>query len=302
VNDTIAVYKVDPATRLLSVAGPPIPTGLDPAYGFCMYRQPSNGAVYAVANDQDGNVKQWLLVDGGLGQVVGHLVRSFSVGSQTEGMVADDELGWLYISEESVGIWRYGAAPWAGIDRTLVDSAEGGGQLTADVEGLAIYYGAHGAGYLIASSQGSSTFVVYGRGSANPYVVTFHVTSGNGIDEVTGTDGIDVTNVNLGPLFPLGTFIAQDDSNPGANQNFKLVRWESIALAAPQPLLIDTASWDPRAILGDVNGDDGVDVVDMLLLLNGWGPCAQCSACPADVDDDCQVTVSDLLILLINWG
>ncbi len=93
-----------------------------------------------------------------------------------------------------------------------------------------------------------------------------------------------------------------DDTIAGANQNFKLVRWESIALASPQPLVIDTLSWDPRAIAGDVNGDDRVDVVDVLLLLNGWGSCAQCSACPADLDGNCQVAVSDLLILLINWG
>lgn len=204
-----------------------------------------------------------------------------------------------------MGIWKYGAEPGAGTNRTLVDSTGGAGHLTADVEGLTIYYAGGNGGYLIASSQGSSTLVIYERGGNNQYLMTFHVTSGNGIDDVTGTDGLDVTNVDLGPLFPFGAFIAQDNVNPGAHQNFKLVRWDAIALAAPQPLVIDTSSWDPRAITGDINNDGTVDVVDMLLLLAAWGPCPQCPGpqeCPADLNGNCQVSIVDFLALLLHWG
>ena len=90
-------------------------------------------------------------------------MRSFSVGSITEGCVADDETGSLYIAEENVAIWRYGAEPGAGTARTQVDTAGGNGHLTADIEGLTLYYGDGGAGYLLASSQGSSTFAIYRR-------------------------------------------------------------------------------------------------------------------------------------------
>jgi len=50
---------------------------------------------------------------------------------------------------------------------------------------------------------------------------------------------------------------------------------------------------------GDVNHDDGIDVLDLLDLLAAWGPC---EACAADSDHDGVVDVLDLLTLLGNWG
>ena len=58
-------------------------------------------------------------------------------------------------------------------------------------------------------------------------------------------------------------------------------------------------------IPGDLDCDATVGVVDLLLLLGAWGPCADCDTpleCPADLNDDCTVGASDLLILLVNWG
>ncbi len=40
---------------------------------------------------------------------------------------------------------------------------------------------------------------------------------------------------------------------------------------------------------------------DLLAMLVAWGPCSNCSDCPADVDGDCQVGVTDLLTLLEEW-
>jgi 3-phytase len=126
-----------------------------------------------------------------------------------------------------------------------VDATGPAGHLTADVEGLTLYYASDGSGYLIASSQGSSQFVIYRRTGDNAYVLTFEITAGNGIDRVSTTDGIDVINVNLGPAFPAGVFVVQDDKNDGGLQNFKLVPWPTIANAGHPALAIDL-SWDPR--------------------------------------------------------
>jgi hypothetical protein len=52
----------------------------------------------------------------------------------------------------------------------------------------------------------------------------------------------------------------------------------------------------------DLNGDGVVDVLDLLILLDAWGVCADCGDCPADLNDDCSVDVLDLLFLLDNWG
>ncbi|MEK7315408.1 MAG: phytase [Candidatus Eisenbacteria bacterium] len=246
-NDGIALYRVNPATRQLEdVAARVIPTGIS-VYGFCLYRSAISGLTYAFVNAAIGSVQQWLLYDNGAGKVDATLVRSFSVGSIVEGCVADDVHARFYIGEENVAIWRYGAEPGDGSTRTQVD-AVGGGHLTADIEGLTIYHASNGSGYLIASSQGNGTYSAYQRDGSNAFVATWEIEAGATIDAVSGTDGIDVTNVNLGPLFPSGAFIAQDNANTGANQNFKVIPWDSIAIGAPGgPLTIDT-TWNPRSV------------------------------------------------------
>jgi 3-phytase len=230
-DDSIAVYRVDPATRHLeNVAARPIRTGTS-VYGLCMYRSRITAKSYVFVTYGKGGVQQWELFDNDSGRIDARKVRTFSLRSQSEGCAADDELGHLYLAEEKVGIWKYGAEPDAGETRTQVDSTGADGHLTADVEGLAIYSASGGVGYLIASSQGSSTFVVYRRETNNAHVGTFAIGARNGIDAVEHTDGIDVTSASLGPAFPHGLFVAQDGVNDGGNQNFKLVPWEIIANA-----------------------------------------------------------------------
>jgi 3-phytase len=230
-DDSIAIYAVDPSTRRLrNVAFGTINAALA-VYGSCMYRSGVNGAFYVFITSKSGEVAQWRLLDTGKGTVNAERVRGFDVGSQIEACVADDELGVVYIGEERVGIWKYGAEPTSGQSRTLVDSTGPTGLLTPDVEGLTIFYGAAGTGYLIASTQGRDAFNVYRREGKNEYVVTFAIASGNGIDQVTHSDGVDVLGGHFGPAFPDGVFVSQDQTNDGARQNFKLVPWPAIAAA-----------------------------------------------------------------------
>jgi len=116
----------------------------------------------------------------------------------------------------------------------LVDRVDGG-NITADVEGMAIYYGPDGAGYLLVSNQGADNFAVYEREGDNQFIGLFHVVANaeTGVDGVSETDGLDVTSANLGAAFPHGAFIAQDGRNitPDERQNFKFVPWEHIAEA-----------------------------------------------------------------------
>ena len=233
-NQTLAVHAVDPATRnLRNVAARPIRVGIR-VYGSCMYRSSLDQRFYAFVGSKSGEVEQWLLFDDSKGRVDATLTRSFDVGTDVEGCVADDELGHLYVGEENVGIWKYSAEPAGGIERRLVD-AVGKGRLTADVEGLTLYYGPKGSGYLLASSQGSSEYAVYRREGDNAYLVSFEIVTGNGIDGVTKADGIDVVSRSLGPRFERGLFVTQDDRNDRGNQNFKLVSWEDIERALPLP-------------------------------------------------------------------
>ena len=225
-TNSIAVYKINTETRRLeNVAAGQIKT--IEAYGACMYRSSKTGKFYYFGTSKQGVVEQYELFDAGSGSVSAKKVRQINVGTQLEGCVADDELGYLYVGEEEIAIWKYQAEPDASLERTRVD-AVGGGNLVADIEGLTIAYGTDGNGYLIASSQGNNTYAIYRREGANAYVKSFRIVAGNKIDRVTETDGIHVTTANLGPTFPKGVFIAQDGSDDSGKQNFKLVPWHLI--------------------------------------------------------------------------
>jgi 3-phytase len=227
-DDSVAIYAIDPSTRKLrNVAAPGLAVDLE-VYGSCMYRSAVNSAYYVFITSKSGEVSQWRLLETGQGTVGGERVRGFDVGSQIEACVADDELGFVYIGEEGVGIWKYAAEPTGGTGRIRVDSTDPSGFLTPDVEGLTIFFGVAGAGYLIASSQGRDAFNVYRREGRNEYVTTFTIEEGNGIDRVTHSDGVDVLNASLGPRFPHGVFVTQDQKNDGSRQNFKLVPWPAI--------------------------------------------------------------------------
>jgi 3-phytase len=220
-DNSIALYKVNAQTRQLeNVAARTIKHDVT-AYGMCLFRSGKTGKTYYFATSKSGDVEQWELLDAN-GKVDAKKVRNFKVGGVVEGCVTDDELGHFYVSEEAVGIWKYGAEPEAGTTRTQVAKV-GDGNLFADVEGLAIAYGADGKGYLMASSQGNHSFVVYRREGNNEFVKKFRIADGDKVDGAEETDGIDVTTANLGPAFPNGVFVAQDGFNNNGNQNFKLV-------------------------------------------------------------------------------
>lgn len=246
-------YALDPGDRSLTLVGSPkVSSALKTSRGFAMYRSPATGRFYAFVTDS-GHTDQYLL-DGSSGSVTATLVRRLdTLPLPTEGLVADDQLARLYVAEEGLsgnpdggGIWRFGAEP---TDPTtgaeVVQTVEQGGPIEQDVKGLAIYYAAGGRGYLLAGSQGSDSFHIFDR-RTNAWVGAFKVVDGNGIDKVTGEDGIDVTSFGLGSRFPQGMFVTTDFANDaGQNQNFKLVPWPSIASAFTPGLLVD-ASVDPR--------------------------------------------------------
>lgn len=225
-DNSIAIYKINPQTRTLeNVAARNIKHGMT-VYGMCMYRSAKTGKVYYFGTSKSGAIEQWELFESS-GKVDAKKVRNLKLGSTVEGCVADDELGHFYAAEEAVGVWKFGAEPEAGSNSSQIAKV-GDGHLFADVEGLAIAYGKDGMGYLMVSSQGNHSFVVYRREGNNEFVKKFRIGNGQGVDGCEETDGIDVTTANLGPTFPQGVFVVQDGSNDKGNQNFKLVPLQAI--------------------------------------------------------------------------
>lgn len=54
-----------------------------------------------------------------------------------------------------------------------------------------------------------------------------------------------------------------------------------------------------QTCLGDLNGDNTLDVSEILAMIDAWGPCENCAA---DIDNDGVVNVNDLLYIVGNWG
>lgn len=237
-REQLVLYRVDAvARRLVEVPAGRINLGVDPE-GVALHRSPTTGAMFAFVvgdgrgSDEQGVIEQWAIEPGDRFPIEGTRVRRIVLGDTAEGMVADDRAGHLYVSEEARGIWRFDAAPDGGTDGRLVAEV-GPRALLGDVEGLAILERGDGR-YLIASSQGSNDFVVYRIGDGLDLVGRFEVAGGD-VDEVTHTDGIEVVSRPLGPRFPEGLFVCQDDDNEAENQNFKLVSVADIADALDLP-------------------------------------------------------------------
>ena len=142
----VKVWRIDPAAGTLTdvTAGGTLRVfGGRVAYGICTYHSAKTGKAYFFVVNKAGQIEQHELQDAGAGKVGAAKVRELKLGSVTEGCVADDELGFLYVAEEDVGIWKFAAEPDGG-DRPKRVAKVGEHGLRADVEGLTIYGAAGG--------------------------------------------------------------------------------------------------------------------------------------------------------------
>ncbi|SHF84580.1 phytase [Streptoalloteichus hindustanus] len=170
---------------------------------------------------------------------------------QVEGMVVDPANGTLYAGQEDVGIWRMRADLTGepvlidkvreyGVPGTYDEDSEkctpgddpgyGGKHLAADVEGLTLVNKPNGEGYLLASSQGDSTFVAYDRKPANDnrYLRKFRVAASSKVDGSEECDGAAALHEPLGDKYPQGLLVVQDGHDTPADDdreatNFKFV-------------------------------------------------------------------------------
>lgn len=224
-NNSLQLFAIA-ADGTVKVAGQ-IPTAMQEIYGLCMF-QPTAAQIYVFVNDKSGLVEQYQLHSDGQSWS-GQKVRSLQVKGQPEGCVADDKRQQLFVGEEDSGIWRFDAAADAAVTGEqilLVDGKE----LVADVEGLAFAPG--DTPYLLASSQGDDSYVLYQGVAPYRQLLKFRVTTNPelGIDGSSETDGLDLTVRSLGPGFEQGALIVQDGRNrmPEQGQNLKYVPWQAV--------------------------------------------------------------------------
>lgn len=225
----VALYRFDPSAGAgseVAVWGH-IPTDVVEPYGFCMVRRGTE--VHAILLGHEGELRQYRLAAGAGTEPVAREMRRAEVGSISEGCAADPESDSLYVGEEGVGVWRYRLDPSSGAARTLLQGVAAD-VLVADVEGLTILED-RDARYLIASSQGDSTFAVWRIDGQEPAFVGRFVVVEGAVDRVTGTDGLDALGGPVGDAFPEGLVVVQDDVNDRGTQNFKFIDWREIRAA-----------------------------------------------------------------------
>jgi len=231
----LRIFVIDPATGKLEDvsgktdvfegesgdAGAPMGIGL--------YRQ-KDGAVYAVVSPKsgptDGYLGQFRLsFNSTTGRVDTKMVRRFGRfqgGKEIESVCVDDEFGFVYYGDETFGIHKYNVAPEAKNEELALIKWDAKG----DHEGIAIWEGKSGGGYLICTDQipNGSIYHVFQRNENNAPVGVFN----GGADE---TDGIEATSRPLGPKFPHGVFVAMN-SKP---RNFLVYDWDAIAKGLKLP-------------------------------------------------------------------
>lgn len=225
----LALYRLDPATATLRPLGR-LPAGQGEAYGVCLYRR--GAALHAFNVLKDGTINQ-IALDLSGAVPTGGIVRTMKLATQSEGCVADDRTGRLYVAEEDVGLWRFDAAPGAAATPHRIAAADGA-RIVADTEGVTIAAeGTVDGGYLLVSSQGDNAYAVF-RLSDDAYAGRFRIGAGT-YGATEETDGIDLSVGDFGPAYPDGLFVAQDGRNPPRAQNFKLVAWGDIKRALGLP-------------------------------------------------------------------
>lgn len=223
----IALYIFDPLSRSPANAVRHlgfIESDFREPYGFCMGT--AHGHLKAVLIGNSGRVTIYRIQVGTAGISSAEVAR-FDIGGKSEGCVVDEAGRALYLGEERRGLWKY---PLEDITTRELVQPVGSGVLKADVEGVAILRDGDRR-YLLVSSQGDSSFVVWRIDGPRPvYSGRFLVRRSGTIDHVTGTDGVAARGGPVGP-FEAGLVVVQDHQNDGGTQNFKMVDWRSIRSA-----------------------------------------------------------------------
>ena len=195
--------------------------------GVALYKSPKTGKQYVIAGRKNGPTDGTYLwqyeITAAPEGIQLELVRKFghfSGEKEIEAIAVDAALGYIYYSDEGVGVRKYAAEPDMGNEELALFATEG---FADDHEGISIYEVDDSSGYLLVSDQQANLFHVFPREGSpeNPHahpLITKILLSTN------QSDGSEVSSRSFGPKFPRGIFIAMSD-----NKTFHFYRWEDVA-------------------------------------------------------------------------
>jgi 3-phytase len=195
--------------------------------GVALYTDVISGNIYAITGrktgPKDGYLYQYLLKSDSTGTVKGQLVRKFgkfSGNKEIEAIAVDNELGFVYYSDEGVGVRKYYAHPDSSNTELAIFATSG---VREDHEGLSIYKTSEKKGYILLSDQQANQFHIFPREGtkANKHDHPLIKTIKTSTDE---SDGSEVSSVSFNSTFKHGLFVAMSTDG-----TFQFYRWEDIA-------------------------------------------------------------------------
>ena len=182
--------------------------------GISMYTNPLDHSIYAIVGRKtgpsEGYLFQYKLEDDGHGNVKGTLVRKFGKYSgkkEIESIAVDNQLGYIYYSDETYGVHKYYADPARGNNELALFATTG---FVSDHEGISIYQTGKNTGYILVSNQQKNSFMVYPREGSDNDINNHPLLAEIPVSTIE-SDGSEVTNVNLGSQFPKGVFVAMSN-------------------------------------------------------------------------------------------
>lgn len=196
--------------------------------GVSLYHRRKDGDVFALVSRKSGPAQgylgQYRLTMGRDGKVDAREVRRFGAFSgkgEIESVCADDDLGYVYYSDEGFGVRKYHADPdRSGAGKELARFATAG--YKGDHEGIAIMPTGRGKGYVVSTEQiaGSSRYHVHTREGApgKPHLHREVAVLQGPADD---TDGIEIAAGSFGSRFPRGLLVAMNSKG----RNFMLFAW-----------------------------------------------------------------------------
>lgn len=181
--------------------------------GIALYTNAQNGKMYAVVGRKEGlsgaYLYQYELIATN-GTITGKLVRKFGTYSgkkEIEAIMVDNELGYIYYSDETMGVRKYYANPEKGNEELAFF---GQTEFKRDHEGIALYKTNEKEGYILVSDQQANNFIVFKREGEtnNPHQ---HKMIAKIPFSTIESDGADAINFNFGAPFEKGIFVAMSN-------------------------------------------------------------------------------------------
>jgi len=186
--------------------------GYNEPMGIALYESGTGDSkvFYAIVGRKNGPAQdylaQYVYRTNPEGKVEGQLVRKFGAYSgkkEIEAIAVDQELGYVYYSDETAGVRKYYADPAKGKEELAFFAQS---DAKRDHEGIAIYKKDASTGYIVLSNQQDNSILVYPREGepTNPHqhklITTIPVAA-------VECDGLEITSLPLDPKFPKGMLV-----------------------------------------------------------------------------------------------